>query len=251
MTDPQILVVEDEGIIAKSIRVMLKSLGYAVAAVTSSGEEAIKKAAETHPDLVLMDIVLEGDIDGIEAAEQIRGRFDIPVVYLTAHADENTLKRAKITEPYGYILKPFSERELHAAVETALYKHMVERKLPPPTEKTELEHVLKDFVATEGVTASAVVTRDGLIVESLGKYDLSASSGLPSVVAMMMRAAERCTRMLKKGEMIEMITKADNGVILAEKCEEFIFFVAADKGVDFESLKPHREKVKAAIRGMV
>jgi len=245
------MVVEDEGIVAKSIYAMLKSLGYAVAAGASSGEEAIKKTAETHPDLVLMDIVLEGDIDGVEAAEQIRARFDIPVVYLTAHADENTLKRAKITEPYGYILKPFSERELHAAVETALYKYMMERKLAPSTENAELGLALKELVAMEGITASAVVTRDGIIVESLGKYDLSASSALSPVVAMMTRAAERCTRMLKKGEMIEMITKADNGVILTEKCEEFIFLVAVDKGFDFESRKPQREKVKAAIRGMV
>ena len=116
MTNAQILVVEDEGIIAKDIQNILKSMGYAVPAIASSGEGAIKKAAETFPDLVLMDIVLGGHMDGVEAAEQIRDRFDIPVVYLTAYADNKTLQRAKITEPYGYILKPFSERELHTTI---------------------------------------------------------------------------------------------------------------------------------------
>ena len=129
MTNAQILIVEDEIIVAENIRSRLKSLEYAVPAVVSSGEEAIQKAAETRPDLVLMDIKLEGDIDGVEAAEQIRARFDIPVVYLTAYADEDTLQRAKITEPFGYILKPFEVRELQTAIEVALYKHEMERRL--------------------------------------------------------------------------------------------------------------------------
>jgi len=252
MANPQILVVEDESIVATGIRTMLKSFGYDVPAVASPGEEAIKKAAETHPDLVLMDIVLEGDIDGIDAAKQIRARFfDIPVVYLTAHADENTLKRAKITEPYGYILKPFNEGELHAAVEMALYKHEMERKLTPSTEIPELGLALKELVETEGVNASAVVTRDGMMVEFLSKHAPSASSALSPVAAMMARTAERCTRILNIGEMEEIITKADSGVILTEKCEEFIFLVAADKGFDFESIKPKMVKIKDAIRSMV
>ncbi len=125
----QVLIVEDESIVALDIQSMLGSLGYEVPAVVSSGEAAIEKAAETHPDLVLMDIRLKGDMDGIEAAEQIRGRFNIPVVYLTAYADDETLQRAKITEPYGYILKPFGERELHTAIEIALHKHKLEREL--------------------------------------------------------------------------------------------------------------------------
>jgi PAS domain S-box-containing protein len=129
MANAQILIVEDEGIIAKDIQNTLIRLGYTVTAVASSGEEAIEKTAETAPDLVLMDIVLEGYMDGVEAAEQIRNRFDIPVIYLTAHADNGTLQRAKITEPYGYILKPFHERELHITIEIALYKHATGKKL--------------------------------------------------------------------------------------------------------------------------
>ena len=129
MTNAQILVVEDEVIIAENIRAKLNGLGYAVSAAVSSGEEAIQKAAETHPDLVLMNIQLEGGMDGVEAAAQIHVRFDIPVVYLTAHADDDTLQRAKLTEPFGYILKPLGVRELDSVIEIALYKHKMEKNL--------------------------------------------------------------------------------------------------------------------------
>lgn len=129
MATAQILVVEDENIIAKDIQTSLKSLGYAVPAVASSGKEAIKKAAEIRPDLVLMDIVLKGDMDGIEAAEHMRDRYHIPVIYLTAYGDDQTLERARATEPFGYILKPFDERELHSTIKMALYKSQMEKKL--------------------------------------------------------------------------------------------------------------------------
>ncbi len=129
MAKAQILVVEDESIVAMDIQNMLKNLGYNVPVIVSSGEEAVEKAAKIRPDLVMMDIVLKGNMDGVEAADQIRTLFDIPVVYLTAFADERTLQRAKITEPFGYILKPFDERELHVNIEMALYKHKIERKL--------------------------------------------------------------------------------------------------------------------------
>ncbi len=133
----RILVVEDEAIVAMDIQDMLKSRGYDAPATASSGEEAIKKVAEIKPDLVLMDIVLKGEMDGIEAAGQIRNRFNIPVVYLTAHADNETLQRAKITEPFGYMLKPLEERELYSTIEIALYKHMMEEKLREYTKELE------------------------------------------------------------------------------------------------------------------
>jgi CheY-like chemotaxis protein len=129
MSNSRILIVEDEGIIAKDIQSTLNRSGYSVIGIASSGEEAIKKAMEIHPDLVLMDIVLEGAMDGVEAAEHIRDHFDIPVVYLTAYSDDTTLQRAKITEPFGYILKPFQEKELYTTIEMALYKHTMQRKL--------------------------------------------------------------------------------------------------------------------------
>lgn len=129
MAPAQIMVVEDESIIAEDIRAMLESLGYAVPAIAFSGEEAIRKAVETHPDLVLMDIVLKGKMDGVEAAEYLRTHQHIPVIYVTAYADDKTLRRAKITEPFGYILKPLDERALYTAIELALYKHGMEQKV--------------------------------------------------------------------------------------------------------------------------
>jgi CheY-like chemotaxis protein len=122
----RILIVEDEGIVSLHIKQALENLGYEVAGVTNSGDEAIIKATEIRPDLVLMDIVLKGAVDGIDAAEKIRAIVNIPVVYLTAHADEATLKRAKTTAPFGYIVKPFRERDLHIAIEFAIYKSKME-----------------------------------------------------------------------------------------------------------------------------
>lgn len=123
------MIVEDEAIVALDIQNRLRLLGYEIVSVVSSGEEALKAAARFTPDLILMDIMLDGDIDGIEAAALIRERHRIPVVYLTAYADEKTLQRAKITEPFGYIIKPFEDRELGITIEMALYKHTIERKL--------------------------------------------------------------------------------------------------------------------------
>jgi len=135
MNEKQIMVVEDERIVADDIKMSLQRLGYAVCATVVSGEEAIKKAGEAHPDLVLMDIVLEGEMDGIEAAGIIRSRFDIPLVYLTAYADDKTLERAKITEPFGYILKPFEDRDVHSTIEMAFYKHKMGARLKESEEK--------------------------------------------------------------------------------------------------------------------
>jgi PAS domain S-box-containing protein len=129
MSSARILIVEDEGITAKDIAETLKSQGYDVPAIALSGEEAIQKTEAIRPDLVLMDIVLKGNVDGIAAARQIRDRFDIPVVYLTAYADSEIVKRARITEPFGYIIKPFEARELHSNIEMALYKHKAEKAL--------------------------------------------------------------------------------------------------------------------------
>ncbi|MCD6162938.1 MAG: response regulator [candidate division Zixibacteria bacterium] len=127
--DAQILVVEDESIVAKNIQNRLESMGYTVPAIASTGKEAMQIALETMPDLLLMDINLKGEIDGIETARRINDQLDIPVVYLTAYADENTISRAKNTEPFGYLTKPFDARELRATIEMAIYKHMMVREL--------------------------------------------------------------------------------------------------------------------------
>lgn len=124
----KILIVEDEILVARDLERQIKALGYDVAGITDSGEEAIRLARQTHPDLVLMDIRLQGAIDGVAAAEEIHKTLFLPVVYLTAHADDATVHRARITEPFGYLIKPFEERELTITLEMALYKHQAERK---------------------------------------------------------------------------------------------------------------------------
>jgi DNA-binding NtrC family response regulator len=126
---PRLLVVEDEAVVAIDIRGHLERLGYAVVEVTDTGEDACRLAAELEPDLVLMDIQLRGAMDGIEAGAQIRRQLSLPVIYLTAYADEETLGRAKATGPHAYVLKPFDERDLHVTLEVALHKHRLERRL--------------------------------------------------------------------------------------------------------------------------
>lgn len=123
MAKINVLVVEDESIVSKDIRNSLKKLGYNVAGAAATGEKAIELAMEHRPDIVLMDIMLKGELTGIDAAEEIRARLDIPVIYLTAYADESTLAKAKVTEPYGYIIKPFKEIDIHTSIEMAIYKH--------------------------------------------------------------------------------------------------------------------------------
>lgn len=135
MAGEKILIVEDERIVARDIEKRLTKLGYLVVASVASGEAALEQIHIHHPDLVLMDIQLKGKMDGIETTEQIRIEFDIPVVYLTAYADEDTLQRAKITEPFGYIVKPFDERDLHAAIEIALRRRLAEAAIRVALEK--------------------------------------------------------------------------------------------------------------------
>jgi CheY-like chemotaxis protein len=110
------------------IKRMLKSLGYTVTGVASSGEDAVSKAESTFPDVVLMDIMLKGDMDGVEAAKKTRERFDVPVVYLTAYSDNKILERAKRTEPFGYIIKPFDERDLYSSIEVTLQRYRKEKE---------------------------------------------------------------------------------------------------------------------------
>jgi len=137
MQKVKVLVVEDENIVAMDIQNSLKRLGYNVPTMAASGEEAINKAEEIRPDIILMDIRLKGRVDGIEAAKQIHDQYDIPLVYLTAYADDKTVNRAKKTESHGYILKPFGDRELYANIESALYKHNIEKKLNEKLDELE------------------------------------------------------------------------------------------------------------------
>ena len=123
MSKVNVLVVEDESIVSKDIQYSLKKIGYNVIGAAPTGERAVELAEELNPDIILMDIMLKGKITGIEASAQIKEKLNIPVIFLTAYADENTLSKAKITEPYAYIIKPFKEIDLHTSIEMALYKH--------------------------------------------------------------------------------------------------------------------------------
>jgi len=144
MNPIKILVVEDEFIVAQDIAGRLKKLGYVVTAIVASGEEAIEKVTENPPDLVLMDIVLKGEMDGVTAAEKIRNWVDVPTVFLTAYADNQTLQRAKLTDPFGYIIKPFQQNDLRVAIEIALHRHEIEAKM---RESLKASEAARDSVA--------------------------------------------------------------------------------------------------------
>jgi len=176
MRRAQILVVEDENIIAMDLKTRLIALGYQVAAVVASGEEAIQRTETLRPDLVLMDIVLKGQVDGVQAAEQIRQRFGTPVVYLTAYSDNNTLQRARVTEPYGYILKPFDDRELRTAIEIALYKYRMEQRLKESEERYTLAvRGANDGIWDWNLTANQFYTSDRW--QAMLGYDANELSG--------------------------------------------------------------------------
>jgi signal transduction histidine kinase len=129
MSRTKILIVEDEFIVAEDIACRLEKLGYQVVGMAASGENAIEMAAENEPDLILMDIVLQGELDGINTAQEIKERFAIPVIFLTAYADQKTFQRAKLTEPFGYLTKPFQQRDLQTNIELALQRSQIESRV--------------------------------------------------------------------------------------------------------------------------
>jgi len=128
-TKPRIMIVEDEFVVAEDIRECLEHLGYTISSTASSGKEALERIEQDPPDLILMDIVLTGEIDGIETAHRIAERHNIPIIFLTAHSDDTILLRAKMIGPYGYILKPFDDRSLHVNLEIALHRARTDREI--------------------------------------------------------------------------------------------------------------------------
>jgi len=162
-----ILVVEDERIVALDIKTRLKKLGYTVTGVVASGEAALAACRDNPPALVLMDIFLAGDMDGIEAARRIREDHDLPVVYITSHDDQKTLRRAARTAPYGYVIKPVDERWLQSAIEVALYKHATEVDLKRSEERFRrlFERMLNAFALFEIVCDPADLVTDLRILE--------------------------------------------------------------------------------------
>ncbi len=134
---PRILIVEDEAVIAMEIEMRLIKLGYEVTGLAASGERAIQLAAEDEPNIALMDINLSGPLDGIQTATELRKTHDIPIVFLTAYSDTATIERACVTAPLGYLTKPFSDRDVHAAIEVALYRHALDRELLRSRQESE------------------------------------------------------------------------------------------------------------------
>jgi len=144
MTKVKTLIVEDEIFVARDLQMHLEQMGYSATSIATSGEQAIQEIENEIPDLVLMDIVLQGGIDGIATAEIIRSRFDIPVIFLTAHGDKAIFERAKKTEPLGYIVKPFHGEGLRKTIEVVLFRHKAEQKKDALTRKHRKE--LNEFL---------------------------------------------------------------------------------------------------------
>lgn len=174
MSKINVLVVEDESIVSKDIQQSLKKLGYNVVGAASTGDKAIEIAGAELPDIVLMDIMLKGEMNGIEAANEIKNLYEIPVIFLTAYADEATLSKAKISQPYGYVLKPFKEIDLHTTIEMATYKHQKEREI---VKERDLLYSLaenkdnKDFVFVKSNSKLVKLKNDEIYyIEALKDY---------------------------------------------------------------------------------
>jgi PAS domain S-box-containing protein len=178
MTAARILVVEDDRVVSRDIQQQLGRIGHVVTATTASGKDVLPLALRTQPDLVLMDIRLEGDMDGIEAAQQIREQCHIPVVFLTAYADDETVQRATQAEPFGYLLKPFEDQQLRTVIEMALYKHAAERRLRESERRfvTTLSSIGDAVIATDD---QARVTFMNPVAEALTGWTQADAIGRP------------------------------------------------------------------------
>jgi two-component system, cell cycle sensor histidine kinase and response regulator CckA len=178
MSKITILIVEDEVIVAENLHMKLEQLGYAVAGIAVKGEEAVEMALRLKPQLILMDIQLNGQEDGIHAAEMIRAQYDVPMIYLTAHSDPTTLARAKFTGPFGYILKPFEMRDLSTQIELALYKHKADLQVREQREwlRVTLTSIGDAVIATD---AAGLVTFVNPVAESLTGWTAREAIGQP------------------------------------------------------------------------
>lgn len=174
MAQINVLVVEDEIIVSKDIQNSLKRLGYNIVGSAASGKKAIEVAISEKPDLILMDIMLKGEMNGIEAAEKIKEELNVPIIFLTAYAEDATLSKAKMVEPYGYILKPFKEIDLKTAIEVAVHKHAKEAEIIK--ERDLLFQIVESKEANEFVFIKSksrfikININDILLIEALKDY---------------------------------------------------------------------------------
>ncbi len=170
----KILIVEDEAIVAKDISVCLQKIGYEVMGTFAKGEKALTFLEENKPDLVIMDIMLAGKISGIDASASIKTKYDIPVVFLTAYADEKTISKAKVTEPYGYVIKPFKEIDLRTSIEMALYKFKKEKEKLAGIETSSLKRqssISTEFIYVKSNSKLVKVKNSNILyIEALKDY---------------------------------------------------------------------------------
>jgi PAS domain S-box-containing protein len=209
MPKARILIVEDEGIIAQDIRASLQELGYEVCATVATGEDAVRKAETERPDLALVDVVLQGGMDGIEAAHFIHSRFRVPIVYLTAYADDKMLERAKMTEPFGYLIKPFRDRELHSTIEMALFRHEMGVKLRENQEwlSVMLNSIADALIATD---ENGFVKLMNPVAELLTGWTADKANGRPlEAVFSMERSGTEARYGSLAGELLERGGRAD------------------------------------------
>jgi two-component system response regulator LytT len=190
-----ILVTEDEVIVRKDIERCLTQLGYNIIATTDNGKDAISLALKHEPDICLMDIMIKGDMSGIEAAQEIKSNIDVPVIFLTAYADEDTLSKAKVAEPHGYILKPFKDVDIQTAVEMALHKHAKEKELKQETDflRNLAEHNSEaDFIFVKNRSRLMHIKKDDLLfVEALKDYVVVHTSKESYTIHSTMKEIER------------------------------------------------------------
>lgn len=215
----RIQVVEDENIVAKDLAGRLTSLGYEVTGIAGTGEDAIAKALSDRPDLVLMDVRLRGEMDGVQAAEKIRDELGTAVVFLTAYSDDETLSRAKHTEPYGYLLKPFEERELRTTIEIALHRNKMEKKLRANEQwlATTLRSIGDAVLATD---TEGKITFMNPVAESLTGWSFEQASG--RMLADVFNLVNKETRK-PSGDLVSLVLR--DGMPMASR-EEHVVLIA-------------------------
>ncbi|MEG4571362.1 EAL domain-containing protein [Microcoleus sp. N3A4] len=212
----KILIVEDESIIAEDISDSLISLGYKITGMVYSGEEAIESVAKFRPDLVLMDVNLQGEVDGITAAAEIRSRFQIPVVYLTAYADENTLWRVNATKPFGYIVKPFEEKNLHTTIQLALHRHQYDSLTNLPNRSLLREQLSQILDKQKELPALIPV-----ITLSLDKINrINSNLGHDIGDSVLCTFAERLSNCTEKINIVARLEAAEFGIVLEPVAEK-------------------------------